>query len=71
VDFFELHKIDVTTSILAGDHTGQALVNYAKTEKVDMAVMGIHTMSKVWKVLLGSTGRYVIDKLDIPVFTMT
>lgn len=71
IQYFKVHGIEVKASILHGDHLGQAIVNYANTEEMDMVVMGIHTVSKVWQVLIGSTGRYVIEHLDLPIYTQT
>jgi nucleotide-binding universal stress UspA family protein len=71
VDYFAVHNLDVKPIVLTGEHTGQAIVNYAKTEEIDLAVLGVHSMSKIWQVLIGSTGRYIIEKLKIPVYTQT
>jgi len=71
VEYFKVHGIEIEPVVLHAEHTGQALVTFAESEKMDVAVIGIHTMSKVWSALLGSTGRHVLDKLAIPVFTIT
>jgi len=71
IEYLKVHDIQAKTRVLHGDHPGQALVNYAETEEIDMAVIGIHTVSQVWSVILGKTGRYVLDHIKIPVFTST
>ncbi len=71
VEYFDMHNLKVKPIVLTGDNAGQAIVNYVKTEKIDLAVLGVHSMSKIWQVLIGSTGRYIIEKLKIPVYTQT
>ncbi len=71
VEYFKVHDLEVKPVMLSGDHVGQALVNYATTNEVDMVVMGVHTMSKVLKALLGSGGRYVLNNLQLPIYTQT
>ena len=71
VDYFTMHGFKVKSAVLVGEHAGQALVNYAQTNDVDMVVMGVHSMSKILKALLGSTGRYVLNHLELPVYTQS
>jgi len=71
VEYFATHGVKAKPVMLTGDHVGQAIVNYAGAEGMDMVVMGVHTMSKVLKALLGSTGRYVLNHCDLPIYTQT
>jgi nucleotide-binding universal stress UspA family protein len=71
VEYMETHGVNVTPKTLYGEHKGQAIVNYADTENIDLAVIGLHTMSKVVAALLGSTARFVIQNLEIPVYAQT
>ena len=71
LDYLETHGVNVIPKVLFGEHKGQAIVNYANTEEIDLAVIGLHTMSKVVAALLGSTANFVIQNLEIPIYTQT
>lgn len=71
VEYFKVHGFDVVPEILRGDHAGQAIVNYSVTKNIDLAVIGVHTVSKLIAALLGSTTRYAIEHLEIPILAQT
>ncbi len=71
IDYFKVHDLEVKPKVLFGEHVGQAIVTYAESSDIDMIVMGVHNVSKVWSVLLGNTGRYVLENLELPIFTIT
>ncbi len=71
-EYFNVHGMSVKSKILHGDNPGQAIVNYAGMEGIDLAVIGIHSVSKIWEVLMGSTSRYIMEHMvDTPMFTQT
>ena len=71
IEYFKVHGFEVTSKVIYGDGAGQAIVDYAQAEEMNLLVLGVHTVSKVWSAIIGSTGKFVIEHLDIPIFTQT
>ena len=61
----------VDTAIVRDISAAPGILEFAEETGIDMVVMGIHTMSKVLKALLGSSGRYVLNHLQLPIYTQT
>ncbi|KAK2149318.1 hypothetical protein LSH36_455g03019 [Paralvinella palmiformis] len=51
----------------AGGKPGEAILNAAEDEEVDMIVMGTRGRGKLMRVLLGSVSHYVISNAHCPV----
>ena len=62
-------EIKVTGKIISGP-PAQAIIDTAKTEKVDMIVMGTHGRAGVEKFLFGSVAQKVVQHSEIPVLTL-
>ncbi|EIJ66158.1 hypothetical protein BD31_I1690 [Candidatus Nitrosopumilus salaria BD31] len=62
-------KAGISTSIdvLITDSTVKQLVTYAKTNKVDLVIMGSHGLTGWRKVLLGSVANGVSQQVHCPV----
>ena len=57
--------------VLADDLTdGESLVGYAEREAVDAIFVGVRKVSKVGKLLFGSTAQYVILSAPCPVISV-
>ena len=56
--------------LVRGMSPGEYLVKFAKDNKVDEIVVGIKRLSKVGKLLLGSTAQYVILNAYCPVVSV-
>ncbi len=68
---FVKESILCETDILFHDQKpGQDLVHFAATNRVDVIVIGIKKMSKVGKMLFGSTTQHVILEATCPVLTV-
>lgn len=70
-DFLEkvkthLHS-DVETHIERGE-TAQTILDYAKTWKADLIVMGTHSHSALEKLFMGSQAIKVLENTETPVF---
>ena len=50
--------------------SGENIVRYAESTKVDEIIIGVRRRSKVQKLLFGSTAQYVILKSPCPVVTI-
>jgi nucleotide-binding universal stress UspA family protein len=59
-----------THLMIRGLSPGEDLVNFAKENKVDEIIVGIERLSKVGKLILGSTAQYVILEANCPVVSV-
>lgn len=68
---FRDSKIQYTCHLLV-DHfeEGEQIIKYAKSQKADFIFVGIKRVSKVGKLLFGSTAQYIILKSPCPVVTL-
>ncbi|MBW1634702.1 MAG: universal stress protein [Deltaproteobacteria bacterium] len=62
-------QCDATQSV-RGLSSGEDLVQFAEENKIDHIFLGIKKRSRVEKILLGSTSRYIILKAPCPVTTV-
>lgn len=58
---------DVETAVLQGD-TANSILEYAKSESIDLIVMGTHSRSVFEKVFIGSVAANVLERTEIPVY---
>jgi nucleotide-binding universal stress UspA family protein len=49
---------------------GEDLVEFATENKIDEIIVGIKKLSKVGKLLMGSTAQYVILEAECPVVSV-
>jgi nucleotide-binding universal stress UspA family protein len=61
--------LTVNTSIPGGS-SGDALVEYAHTNKADLVVITSHGRSGLGRIVMGSTTDHVIRNLEIPVMVI-
>ena len=59
-----------TRLLVSSRSSGENLVWFAELEKIDEIVIGVRKRSKVGKLLLGSTGQYVVLHAPCPVVTI-
>jgi len=70
-DELEKDGVDCVVESLAHDMTdGENLVDYARREAVDAVFIGVRRISKVGKLLFGSTAQYVILSAPCPVISV-
>ena len=62
--------LHVKTTISSGDVPAQAIVEYAKTEAIDLIVVGTHGRRGLSHVLLGSVAESVVRTAPCPVLTV-
>lgn len=58
--------VKFNAGILHG-HIGEAIVKYARDNRVDLIIMGSHGRSAVGRLLLGSVSNYVVKHAKCPV----
>lgn len=56
--------------LIHGKPPGEDLVEYIEEQKIDEVVIGVKRVSKVGKLIFGSTAQYVILKAPCPVVTV-
>jgi nucleotide-binding universal stress UspA family protein len=56
--------------IMVSDETAETIVAYARTEKIDLIVMGTHGRSAVSQLLVGSVAELVVRHAPCPVLTV-
>ncbi|NNF97944.1 MAG: universal stress protein [Desulfobacteraceae bacterium] len=59
-----------TSQLARGMAPGKDLIRFAKENDVDHIFLGIEKLSRVGKLLLGSTAQYIILKAPCPVTTV-
>jgi len=59
-----------THLLIRGLSSGEALVQFARENEIDLIIVGVRRRSKVGKILLGSTAQYVILNAPCPVLTV-
>jgi nucleotide-binding universal stress UspA family protein len=70
-EFLERDGIPVETHLLIqGRSPGEDLVEFARENQIDEAVVGVRKTSVVGKMLFGSNARYVILNAPCPVLTV-
>ena len=62
--------VSFNSEILPTPQIVKALVNYAKTKKIDLVVMGSHGRTSWYKLLLGSVSNGVVQRVHCPVLIM-
>ncbi len=62
--------VSFNSEILPTLHVVKALVNYAKTKKIDLVVMGSHGRTGWDKLLLGTVSNGVVQRVHCPVLIM-
>ncbi len=68
---FDVEGIPCETHILYHNQTpGKDLIQFAEQNKVDMIFIGVKKISKVDKLLFGSTAQYVTMEATCPVLTV-
>ncbi len=68
--FADKHIPCNTHLLIRGMSPGEDLVEFAKDNKIDEIVVGVERLSKVGKLLLGSTAQYAILYAHCPVVTV-
>ncbi len=67
-DFFKAQGVECEDRLLVRGLTpGEDLVQFAEENKIDEIVVGVVKVSKVGKLLMGSTAQYVILHAPCPV----
>lgn len=70
-DFFEKSEIPCKTHLLIrGLSPGEDIVKFAQEQEVDYIMVGVKRVSKVSKLVMGSTAQYVILKAKCPVISV-
>jgi nucleotide-binding universal stress UspA family protein len=69
-EFDEKGVICRTHLLIRGVAPGEDLVEFATENKIDEIIVGIKKLSKVGKLLLGSTAQYVILEAACPVVSV-
>ncbi len=59
-----------TNLLIRGYSPGEDIVKYAEENEIDEIVVGIRKLSKVGKLVMGSTAQYVILRAPCPVVTV-
>jgi nucleotide-binding universal stress UspA family protein len=59
-----------THLLIRGVSPGEDLVEFATENKIDEIIVGIKKLSKVGKLLMGSTAQYVILEAECPVVSV-
>jgi nucleotide-binding universal stress UspA family protein len=68
---FDEKRVTCRTHLLIrGVSPGEDLIEFAKENKSDEIIVGVHKRSKVEKLLLGSTAQYVIIEAPCPVVSV-
>lgn len=62
-EFF--HDDSVILKVIIG-HPGEEILNYAKSEKTDLIIMG-HSRTGIKRLMLGSVAGHVVKKSQVPV----
>lgn len=61
---------NVKKKLLDGKSTGDKILEYISSKPVDLAVMGIHSMSVFRRFTVGSTSYSLVKKSPVPLFTV-
>ncbi|MBF0529071.1 MAG: universal stress protein [Deltaproteobacteria bacterium] len=61
--------IQVTATVIPG-YPGEAILDYAQANKIDMIIMGTHGRKGVEKIIFGSVAEHVVKNSTIPVLTI-
>ncbi|MGE0085434.1 MAG: universal stress protein [Desulfococcaceae bacterium] len=64
-EFFETYP-SCQKKVVIGDTAGE-IINYAKTEKADLIIMGTHARKGLEKMLFGSVAEKVVKMSPVPV----
>jgi nucleotide-binding universal stress UspA family protein len=66
-DFVAAHfqERDVKAKVVSG-YPGEEIMNYAKSEGIDLIVMG-HSRKGIKRIILGSVAGYIVKRSPIPV----
>ena len=59
--------ISLNSKIIEAQNVGKAIVNYAKSRKIDLVVMGSHGRTGWDKLILGSVANGVSNRIHCPV----
>jgi nucleotide-binding universal stress UspA family protein len=55
--------------VVLGD-AAEEILNYAKTEGIDLIIMGTHGRKGIERIIFGSVAERVVKKSPIPVLTV-
>jgi nucleotide-binding universal stress UspA family protein len=70
-DFFAKNEVPCETHLLIrGLSPGEDLVKFAQEQEIDTIMVGVQRVSRVSKLVMGSTAQYVILKAKCPVVSI-
>jgi nucleotide-binding universal stress UspA family protein len=66
----DVPKLDAKSVVITSNATANEIVNYARTNGIDLIVMGTHGRSGISHFLLGSVAERVVRTAPCPVLTL-
>jgi nucleotide-binding universal stress UspA family protein len=70
-EYFEQHGVECVEMLLdRGLSPGEDIVRFSEENKIDEIIIGVVKISKVGKLLMGSTAQYVILHAPCPVIAV-
>ncbi|NPV91422.1 MAG: universal stress protein [Firmicutes bacterium] len=67
---FDENSLNVSTTLLVGDHPAESILNFAVEKNCDLIVMGNQGLSSIGQLFLGDTYNKVVRAAPVPVVSI-